>query len=183
MAVNALPTAAPGGPRVSLGGVTPRLVIVLGAVLVVVGAGRIVSLAVVVLGVGVVLAGWRPATVGAWVALPAAVLAFVTATGTEVSPGAALIGAAGIYLLHTGTAAAAVVPWAARVPRAVVGRWLVRCQPPVLLTGAVAVVDALIGPTPRSTVFAAVATAGVLLAAALLLRLLAAAGDVAAPRD
>ena len=181
MEVSPLPTPAPGGVRVSLGGLAPRLAVVLGAVLVVVGAGRAVPVPVAALVVGVLLAVGRPAVVGAWVALPAAVVSFTAATGSDVGVRAALLAAAGIYLVHTGTAAAAVFPWSARVPRAVAARWLVRCVPAVVLTGAVAGVDAVVGQTPRSTLFAVAATAVVLVAAALLFRLLAAAGDPAAP--
>ena len=163
--------------------VLARALVVLGAVLVLLAAVRVDPAAVLVLVVGVGLALTRPADVGAWVALPAA--AWVLVGGGPPSLGAALLGAAGAYLVHTGTAATAVVPWRARVSPAVARRWGARCLPAAVVTLVVAVVDAVVGPTPRSALFVVGAAALVLLAAGSLVRLLAAvgAGDAVDPAN
>lgn len=171
------PSAAPGGPRIGGGGLAARLVVLLGAVLVVVAAGRVQPVPVASLAVGVALAVLRPTSVGAWVVVPAAAWTFGAATGADVALGPVLLAAAGVYLAHTGTAAAAVFPWSAWVPAPVVGRWLLRCVPPVVVTVVLAVLDAGIGQTPRSTLFAVAAGAVVVAAAALLYRLLTTARD------
>lgn len=164
-----LPSPAPGGPRVSAGGLAARATVVLGAVVVAVAAGPPAAL-LLPLALGVALAIARPDRIGAWVALPAAVL--LVAVSDDLGPGGAVLAALGVYLLHTGAAATAVVPLGAVVPAAVGRRWLRRCLPAVVATGVVAGLDAVVGETPRSTAFAVVAVASVLLAAVALARLL-----------
>ncbi|MHA3701565.1 hypothetical protein ACXR2U_05230 [Jatrophihabitans sp. YIM 134969] len=151
-----------------------RALVPVGAALVLVAAGAAEAGPTVVLLLGVVLAVVRPARAGVWLAVPAAVWAFIAATPDDVGDGRVLLAAAGIYLLHTGTAAAAALPVTARVGTDVVRRWLRRCLPAVALTAVVALVDLTLGDTPDNPLFLTLAGLVAMVAVGVLIRLLAA---------
>ncbi len=168
-------------PAVSVGSLAFRAAVPVGAALVLLAGDRVVALPAIVLVAGVVGALVRPARIGAWAAIPAAAWSFLVSTPDDVGLVPVLLAAAGVYLIHTGTAAAAACPLGARVSRDVGLRWLGRCLPAVLITAVVLAVDAVLGRTPDNPLFITVAGLLVVVAVVSLVRLLAATRDDAAP--
>jgi hypothetical protein len=163
--------------RVTPGPLLVRALVPAGAAVVLLAGGRVVGVPAVVLVVGVALAVARPARLGSWVAIGAAAWSFAAATTADVAEGRAVLAALGVYLLHTGTAAAAACPLGARVSGAVARRWLLRCLPAVVLTAVVVGLDSALGSTPDNPLFLTAVALVVVVAVVSLVRLLAATRD------
>lgn len=167
--------------RVAAAPLAVRAAAVVGAAVVVLATPGPPAVAVAVLVLGTAAAVASPGRVGTWLAAPAAAWVFAAGSDAGIHGGRVLLAVVGVYLLHTATAAAAAVPTTAAVERAVVGRWLRRCVPPLVLATALVGVDAGLGRAAGGPWLVVVALLVVLAAVALAGRLLARAGGGGAP--
>jgi hypothetical protein len=115
---------------------------------------------------GTVLAVARPAYAGALVVALAALIGWVVAYGTDVTPpiGRAIAFALALYLLHAAVALAASVPVRASISSAVVVAWARRCLPGVAAAVSAAAVLVLIGRPAGSLALDVVGLSAVLAA-------------------
>jgi hypothetical protein len=85
--------------------------------------------------------------------------------GEAPSVARTVVAAAALYVLHSGLALTACLPWQADVPRAVISRWVGRSAVPVALAAVVVAVNAALPRQQGAATFELLGLVGVVLLA------------------
>jgi hypothetical protein len=158
----------------TLGPVLIRVVILIAGSALVAAPSPARLVATVVAVVGVVLAVARPVSIGPSIATAGLVLSWFASFGWQGDPSftRTIVAAVALYVLHTSTSLAAVVPLSARLDPAVLSAWLLRCVQVVLVAAAVIAASYAIGQRHGSSAVELAGLAGLLAAVAVPSRLL-----------
>jgi hypothetical protein len=144
-----------------------RLVVVAAGIVLALVPARLTTAGVVLVLLAVVVGLLAPRGVGSTVASAVFVLVWVVAPGWGEVPSVArtVVAAAALYVLHSGLALAACLPWQADVPGAVISRWLHRSALPLAVAVVVVAVDEALPQQQGAATFELVGLLGVVLLA------------------